>query len=462
MSQDSSIDVTTELLIRHDKPGPRYTSYPTAPEWREGFGEPQYRLALADAATRPDEPLSLYVHIPFCHERCVYCGCNVVVTEKAGVADTYLDHLDKELALAAGALGERRRVAQLHWGGGTPTYLDTTQIRRLFKSITRHFRLDPGAEVALEVDPRVTTREQIVTLHDLGFNRVSMGVQDLDLAVQRAITRYQTEAETVGVYEWSRAAGFLGINFDLVYGLPFQNNESWHSTVEAVIRLRPDRLAVYSYAHVPWIRPHQKWIPQEALPLGRDKYELFATARRLLLAAGYQPIGMDHFALPEDELAQAMKGRTLHRNFMGYTVVPAAEMIGFGTSSIGEIGGCYAQNHVKLSKYYEALDAGRLPTARGFALSEDDKIRRFLIRRLMCDFYLDTHLLEQRFGIAYHDYFAHEEAALGEFYDSGFIARDNGNLRVLPLGQVFVRIVAMVFDAYLRKPEGHKQFSRTV
>jgi oxygen-independent coproporphyrinogen-3 oxidase len=462
MTSGSDIQVTPDLLIRYDKPGPRYTSYPTAPEWKDGFGEPDYRRALADAASRPDEPLSVYVHIPFCHERCVYCGCNVVVTEKPGVADEYLSYVEREIGLAAKALGERRQVAQLHWGGGTPTYLEVPQIRRLHKAITDHFQLTPDAEVALEVDPRVTTREQIVALRALGFNRMSLGVQDLDLAVQRAITRYQTEAETVGVYEWAREAGFGGINFDLVYGLPFQNLETWQQTVESVIRLRPDRLAVYSYAHVPWIRPHQKWIPQESLPLGRDKYELFAAARALLMEAGYLAIGMDHFALPEDELSRAVAERRLHRNFMGYTVVPAAEMIGFGTSSIGEIGGCYAQNHVKLSRYYESLDLGTLPTARGFSLSQDDLVRRYLIRRLMCDFHLDTAQLEKRFGIHYPEYFAREEADLVEFYESGFIARENGNIEVLPLGKAFIRNVAMVFDAYLRKPEAHRQFSRTV
>jgi oxygen-independent coproporphyrinogen III oxidase len=462
MTTGPSFEVTPELLIRYDKPGPRYTSYPTAPEWREDFGDAEYRRALADARTRTDEPLSVYVHIPFCHERCTYCGCNVVVTEKPGVADEYLDGLEREIGFAAEALGERRRVAQMHWGGGTPTYLDVPQMRRLHAIITKHLRPEPNAEIAIEVDPRVTTREQLAALRDLGFNRLSMGVQDLDLAVQRAITRYQTEEDTVGVYEWARAAGFEGINFDLVYGLPYQAPESWQRTIESVIRLRPDRLAVYSYAHVPWIRPHQKRIPQEALPLGRDKYELFALARRLFLEAGYLAIGMDHFALPDDELSVAVSRRSLHRNFMGYTVVPAAEMIGFGTSSIGEIGGCYAQNHTKLSRYYESLGAGRLPTARGFSLSQDDVIRRYLIRRLMCDFYLDTAELEERFGIRYGEYFAREEQELAEFYGSGFIEHDHGNLRVLPLGQAFIRNVAMVFDAYLKKPEGHRQFSRTV
>jgi oxygen-independent coproporphyrinogen-3 oxidase len=456
------LEVTPDLLIRHDKPGPRYTSYPTAPEWRDGFGVPDYHKALADAASRPDEALSVYFHIPFCHERCIYCGCNVVVTEKEGVADTYLRYLDKELSLAAKELKDRRTVMQMHWGGGTPTYLDCDQIERLVGIFKKYFTFGEGAEVALEVDPRVTTHEQIVKLRELGFNRVSMGVQDLDAKVQEAITRNQTELETQTVYDQCRAAGFEGINFDLVYGLPYQKDDSWRRTVESVIDMRPDRLAVYSYAHVPWIRPHQKWIPQDSLPLGNEKYELFAAARDLFTKAGYQAIGMDHFALPDDELAVAMNERRLHRNFMGYSVVPAAEMIGFGTSSIGEIGGCYAQNHVKLSKYYAALDKDELPTARGFELSNDDMIRRWLIRRLMCDFYLDTNQLESKFGVKYDEYFAQEEADLGEFYDTNFVKREGDHIEVLPLGQVFIRNVAMVFDAYLRKPEGHKKFSRTV
>lgn len=461
-TNEKPVEVTRDLLLRFDKPGPRYTSYPTAPEWHDTFGVPEYREALADAASRPDQPLSAYFHIPFCHDRCVYCGCNVVITTKEGVADEYLDYLEKEMAFAAAALGDRRTLMQLHWGGGTPTYLTVPQIRRLMKSILAHFKLGEGAEVGIEIDPRVTSREQIFALRELGFNRVSMGVQDLDPKVQEAITRNQTEEETVEIYRACRDAGFQGINFDLVYGLPFQREETWEQTLSAVIDLRPDRLAVYGYAHVPWIRPFQKRIPEDALPVNAEKYALFAQARGRLTGAGYMAIGMDHFAVPEDELSVALAERRLHRNFMGYSVVPAAEMIGFGISSIGEIGGCYAQNYVKLSKYYQAIDRGELPTGRGFALSIDDSIRRWVIRRLMCDFYLDTQALKKEFGVGYSEYFAEEEAALGEFYNEGFVARDGDNLKVLPLGQVFIRNVAMVFDAYLKKPEGHHQFSRTV
>jgi len=462
MSDSDPIPVTRDLLIRYDKPGPRYTSYPTAPEWNDEFGPGDYRKALDDAATRAGEPLSMYIHIPFCHERCIYCGCNVVVTEKEGVADRYLDYLDRELELAAQALGDRRDVMQLHWGGGTPTYLGTDQIDRLMASIGKRFRLSAGAEIAIEIDPRVTTHDQIKKLRDLGFNRISMGVQDLNPEVQRAITRYQTEQETVDLYRWCRDAGYEGINFDLVYGLPQQKPESWARTIRAIIELRPDRLAVYSYAHVPWIRPHQKWISEETLPTGPDKFELFANARQMFTDAGYRAIGMDHFALPTDELTVAMDERRLHRNFMGYSVVPAEEMIGFGTSAIGEIGGCYAQNYVKLSKYYEAIDAGDLPVHRGFELSQEDIVRRWLIRRLMCDFYLDTAELKRRFDVDYREHFAAEEEVLSEFYEEEFVRRDGENIEVLPLGRVFIRNVAMVFDAYLKRPEGQRMFSRTV
>lgn len=462
MSDSDPLPVTRDLLIRYDKPGPRYTSYPTAPEWNDEFGPGDYRKALDDAATRAGEPLSMYIHIPFCHERCIYCGCNVVVTEKEGVADRYLDYLDRELELAAQALGDRRDVMQLHWGGGTPTYLGTDQIDRLMASIGKRFRLSAGAEIAIEIDPRVTTHDQIKKLRDLGFNRISMGVQDLNPEVQRAITRYQTEQETIDLYRWCRDAGYEGINFDLVYGLPQQKPESWARTIRAIIELRPDRLAVYSYAHVPWIRPHQKWISAETLPTGPDKFELFANARQMFTDAGYRAIGMDHFALPTDELTVAMDERRLHRNFMGYSVVPAEEMIGFGTSAIGEIGGCYAQNYVKLSKYYDAIDAGDLPVHRGFELSQEDIVRRWLIRRLMCDFYLDTAELKRRFDVDYREHFAAEEEVLSEFYEEEFVRRDGENIEVLPLGRVFIRNVAMVFDAYLKRPEGQRMFSRTV
>lgn len=457
-----SIEITPELLRRYDKPGPRYTSYPTAPEWRGDFGDADYRKALADAATRPLDALSLYFHIPFCRERCSFCGCNVIISKKPGVAGKYLDHLVREIDMVADALGERRSVMQLHWGGGTPTYLTVDEIDRLFNAIAARFRIEPAGEVALEVDPRVTTLEQLKLLRGFGFNRLSMGVQDLDQEVQAEVNRYQTEEQTRRLTDWARELGFGGVNMDLIYGLPAQRVDRWARTVEKIIEMRPDRLAVYSYAHIPAKLRIQMHIDESKLPTGPEKFELFATARRLFLEAGYRAIAMDHFALPHDELARAQEERRLHRNFMGYTVMPASEMVGFGTSAIGEIGGAYAQNVKKLSTYYEAVEAGRFPTHAGIFLSEDDVIRRWTIRQLMCNFYLDFAELKRVFGVEYDTYFAAEEAELGEFYEQDFLVREEGALRVRPLGQILIRNICMVFDAYLKRSQAHRQFSRTV
>jgi oxygen-independent coproporphyrinogen-3 oxidase len=456
------VAVTPELLTKYDKPGPRYTSYPTAPEWDDHFGDGEYRQALTNASKHPDQALSLYVHLPFCKERCSFCACNVVISKKDEVAEPYVDYVLREVTMAADQLGERRLVRQMHWGGGTPTYLPPALIRRLFEGIAERFELTPDAEIAIEVDPRVTSHEQVALLRSLGFNRISMGVQDLDPEVQRLINRNQSAEQTLQLVAWSREHGFQGINFDLIYGLPGQTLETWANTVNRTIEIRPDRLAVYNFAHLPDKVHHQRKIDPALLPRGPEKYELFALARRLFEEAGYRTIGMDHFALPTDELAIAMDERRLHRNFMGYTVVPAAEMIAFGTSSIGEIGGAYAQNEKRLFKYYRALDEGRFPTSCGCFLTDDDMLRRWLIRQIMCNFYLDVAELKQRFGVDYNTYFAQEEQRLAPLYNEGFLRRENGNLLILPLGHVFVRNIAMEFDAYLRRPEAHRQFSRTV
>jgi oxygen-independent coproporphyrinogen-3 oxidase len=457
-----SIEITPELLTRYDRPGPRYTSYPTAPEWREDFSDAEYRKALAESARHPEEPLSVYVHIPFCRERCSFCGCNVIISKKEGVASRYLDYLDREIGMASEALGSRKRVMQLHWGGGTPTYLKLSEIERLFNAIQSRFTLDPNAEIALEVDPRVTTYDQLKLLRSFGFNRLSMGVQDLDQEVQAEVNRHQSEEQTRQLTQWARELGFGGINMDLIYGLPAQKVDHWSKTIEKIIDMRPDRLAVYSFAHIPAKLRIQVHIDETKLPNPADKLQLFITARKMFVDAGYRTIGMDHFALPHEELSRALDERRLHRNFMGYTVVPASDMIGFGTSAIGEIGGAYAQNVKKLSTYYELIDAGQLPTHSGVFLSEDDKIRRWTIRQLMCNFYLDFAELKRRFGIEYDEYFAAEEGELREFYDEGFLERREDGLHVLPLGQIFVRNIAMVFDAYIKRSNAQRTFSRTV
>ncbi len=462
MKNTQDIEVTRALLEKYDKPGPRYTSYPTAPEWRKDFADADYRAALARASQQVDEPLSLYFHLPFCWERCLFCGCNVVISKRQDVSEKYLDYLYREMAMAAEALGERRTIKQLHWGGGTPTYLTVDQIRALHAETRKHFTIAADAEVALEVDPRVTSREQLEVLREIGFNRISMGVQDLDPKVQAAITRNQSEDETRELFRWCRELEFSGVNIDLIYGLPEQTPETWERTIRATIDIRPDRLAVYSYAHLPNMIKHQRRLEELPRPEGAAKLELFALARKLFLEAGYRAIGMDHFALPTDELSRAMDERRLHRNFMGYTVVPAADMLGLGASAIGEIGGAYSQNEKRPVLYYKALDAGRFPAHAGTELSPDDLVRRWLIRQLMCNFYLAFSDLRARFDVDYDTYFAAEEADLAPLYAEGFLVREGDALRILPLGQAFIRNISMIFDAYLRKPAHFRQFSRTV
>jgi oxygen-independent coproporphyrinogen III oxidase len=458
--------VSLELLRQYDRPGPRYTSYPTAVEFSETFDERAYRERLSLAAAIADQPLSLYVHLPFCEERCFFCGCLVVITRKREVAERYLGYLRREIALLAEQLGERRRVVQYHWGGGTPTYLDPAQMEELHREVTRHFEIDPDGEVAIEVDPRVTSHEQLELLRELGFNRLSMGVQDFTPEVQQAVNRVQGAAATRDLSERARALGFSSINIDLIYGLPLQSRSSFGAAVDTVIDMRPDRVAVYSFAHVPWIRAHQKRIDPAQLPAPGQKLELFLEARDRFLSAGYDQIGMDHFALPDDELARAARARRLHRNFMGYTTRPAPDMLGVGLSAIGDVASAFAQNVKKLSGYYRALDAGRFPIERGYALDQDDRIRRHVITQLMCNFFLSREDVERRFGIEFEAYFARELAELraepGPVAD-GLVEVHPDRIEVTPRGRLLIRNVCMTFDRYLRARSGVTPvFSRTI
>lgn len=458
------VQVSADLLARNNKPGPRYTSYPTAPEFNEAFAEPQYREHLARADEQHDQPLSLYVHLPFCESMCTYCGCHVIISRNHDKFSLYLDHVEKELELTAAALPRRRTVAQLHYGGGTPTSLNEAQLERLWGMLTKHFTLAPGAEVALEVDPCVTTEGQMRLLRRLGFNRVSMGVQDFTPEVQQAVNRIQPYDLTKRLYDLCRELGFGSINLDLIYGLPYQTPDNFQETLDKVIGLRPDRVAVFNFAHVPWIRPHQRRIDEATLPVTTQRFEIFARTLRSFAAAGYAQIGMDHFALPDDELAIAQRSRTLHRNFMGYITRPAPDMIGFGVSSIGDVAGAYAQNVKWLPEYYQAIEAGRLPVQRGFVLSQDDHVRRWVIHQLMCNFSLDIAETERRWGLEFGKYFADEQAALAEHEAAGFVTREAGRIEVTPVGRIFIRNVCMSFDTYLRRTrQGDKPlFSRTV
>ena len=464
--QHSAEEVTLDLLRRYDRPGPRYTSYPTAVEFTPAFTEQNYRAKLYEADRQADEPLSLYVHLPFCEERCHYCGCNVVITRKREIAARYLTYLHREIDLLAAHLPRRRELAQCHWGGGTPTYLTVEQMGDLYRRIRRHFHLQQDAEVAIEIDPRVTSQVQLTQLSRMGFNRISIGVQDFNPEVQAAVNRHQTESETRRIFGWCRELGFGSINIDMIYGLPLQTAERYRHNIDAVLDLRPDRLAVYSYAHVPWIKAHQKRINVADLPAPEEKLRLFSITRETLLAAGYVQIGMDHFALPGDELVTAMSERRLHRNFMGYTVKAGSDMIGTGISAIGDVRGCYAQNARKLSTYYEALDAAGFPTERGYLLHRDDRIRREVITRLMCNFQVDMAEVERTSGIHFHRYFADELKQLeapGGPAAHGFLEIHPDRLTVAEQGRLFVRNIAMVFDPYLKSHGPDRPiFSNTV
>ena len=458
---------TARLLAHYDQPGPRYTSYPTAVEFHDGFGEHQYRERLAAADARADQPLSLYAHLPFCEARCLYCGCNIVVTPHRGVAAAYLESLLRELDLLASALPHRRMLSQMHWGGGTPTYHPAADLERVFRAIAGRFQFTPDAEIGLEVDPRVTSPGQIEGLRRLGFNRLSMGIQDFDPRVQEAVHRVQSFEQTAELIRLARSVGYRSVNVDLIYGLPYQTLAGFQRTLDQVVELRPDRVAVYSFAFVPWIKPHMNHIPAEALPEPALKLALLARAIDAFARAGYRSIGMDHFALPDDDLARALDRGTLHRNFMGYTVQSASDLVALGISSIGDIQGAFAQNTKKLPEYAAALADSRFPIDRGYALDADDLLRRHVITRLMCDSRLDVRDVERRFGISFADTFATELAELGgggPYRTDGLLTLSPETIVLTALGRTFVRNVCMVFDRHLRRRNAGERpiFSRTV
>lgn len=454
--------VEEELIHRLVGPGPRYTSYPTAPTWSATFDDRRYTQILEQAARAArGAPLSLYVHLPFCREMCRYCGCSVVVTSRPERIDRYLAYVTREMELASERLGERRVVEQVHLGGGTPTFLCEAQLRRLWQAITSRFDVAPGADLALEADPRVTTSSQLALLRELGFSRLSMGVQDFTPEVQEAIGRVQSVERTGALFECARALGFRTLNFDLVYGLPLQRADTFLETVERVIAFRPDRVALFSYAHVPWIRPHQRAIDESLLPGPVDKLRLFELARERLSEANYLQIGMDHFALPSDDLARARLSRRLHRNFQGYTTRPSGDTLAFGVTAIGEVQGAYAQNVKKIREYYDRIDAGRLATERGWETSAEDRLRRAVIHQIMCNFFVDLAQTAEQHGFS-ADYLASDAERLDWAETWGLLRRSGSVLEVTPRGQLFVRNLAMAFDAYLPGQRAKPTFSSTV
>lgn len=452
----------TDTVARYDVPGPRYTSYPTAPQFDTAFGEADYRRC-AQASNAQARPLSLYVHIPFCATLCFYCGCNKIVTKRRERAVPYLHALDTEIARQGELLDRGRTVEQLHFGGGTPTFIGHDEMARVMDALRRNFTLrdDDAGDYSIEIDPRGVDGARIAQLRALGFNRLSLGVQDFDPTVQRAVNRIQSQAQTAEVVEAARAAGYRSINIDLIYGLPHQTPASFSGTLDKVLALRPDRLSVFNYAHLPERFPAQRRILAQDLPAPAQKLEILRTTVQRLTAASYVYIGMDHFARPGDPLAQAQAAGTLHRNFQGYTTHGNCDLIGLGLSAIGGVGDCYAQNAVNLDSYLAALDSGRLPLTRGLALSQDDRLRREVIVRLICDFRLDVRAIERRHAIRFAHYFAAELRALAPLAQDGLVAVDEEAIVVSPRGRFLVRNVCMAFDRYLHSG-GPETYSRAV
>jgi len=461
-----TIDVsglTPELLEKYDRPGPRYTSYPTAPHFSPEFDEATYRGCLELASERAEDPLSMYVHLPFCEARCTFCGCNVVISPHRGPEVAYLEALEAELDLLSESLARRKTLNQLHWGGGTPTYLSPAQCRHLFNAITSRFELDPDAEVALEIDPCVTNMDHLTTLRDLGFNRLSMGLQDLDPAVQQAVQRVQPLELTREHVEEARRLGFTSVNVDLIYGLPLQTEDSFRNTVRRVIdELNPDRVACFSYAHVPWIKPHQKQLEGGPIPGGWEKFRLFVGAAEEFTTAGYRFVGFDHFARPDDELAIALDQDRVHRNFMGYTVQPASDQVGIGVSSIGDVAGAYAANEKKLAKYQNSCHNKSLPIERGLLRSPEDELRRAAIHRIICALKLDYGWIEERYTVDPRVHFAAALEALEEMAADGLVELDSAGIEVTSRGRFFLRNICMPFDSYLTSTGDGPTYSRTV
>lgn len=456
----------TELVERYGRAGPRYTSYPPATEWTIDFGPEKLALALQQASNS-EEAVSIYTHIPFCVEMCRFCGCNVIATRNRERGDAYLDSLELEAALWAEALPNRRRMGQLHLGGGTPTFLTPQQLERLFDILSRHFEPQPGAELALEIDPAITTQEQLDVLGRLGFRRLSMGVQDLDPKVQESINRIQSEEQTLASLNGAREAGFEGVNLDLIYGLPHQTAESFAKTIEKVVAMKPDRLALFGYAHVPWMKPNQRLLPAEFLPQALERLRIFITAAQILEEAGYRQIGLDHFARNDDPLAKAQDEGTLTRNFQGYAIAGAPDTVALGVSAISDLGGAFVQNSHRLSAWEEALEEGRFPVMKGLFRSAEDEVRGAFIRNLMCLMRLELAPLEAEFGPRASALYQESLPNLQPLADDGLIELNPQGFVVTRLGRLFLRNIAMVFDAYLRVPMvgqqvSQKRFSQTL
>lgn len=454
--------VGEEFLTRYNRPGPRYTSYPTAPVWNDSFG-PDDLEKVHQEAEGAKSPVSLYMHIPFCESLCLFCACNVIIQKNKSVAPPYLGVLKREIERISRGISKSRPVVQFHWGGGTPTYLTPEQIEDLFGTVRERFSFAPDAEIGIEVDPRVTSREHLETLRKLGFNRLSMGIQDFHPDVQKAINRIQPFELTRDLLFGARELGFDSINVDLIYGLPHQTPTRFATTVDQILELAPDRVALFSYAHVPWLKKQQGSFAA-FLPEGMQKFEIFRTGLLKFVEAGYLYIGMDHFAKSGDELAISQQQRTLHRNFQGYTTKAGADLYGMGVTAISGIQNAYAQNHRELAAWEKAVNERGIATMRGYKLSEDDRLRRAVISRLLCHTVVIKSEIAREFGIDFDDHFAEELRRLQPSRDDGLVLLGPNEIRTTWLGRIFIRNLAMVFDPYLERQQlaAKPLFSKTL
>jgi len=461
-SMREELRVSEEFLARYNRPGPRYTSYPTAPVWNDSFG-PTDLEKVHEQANHAKSSVSLYMHIPFCESLCLFCACNVIIQKDKRVSPPYLEILKREVEHVSRSVSSARPVVQFHWGGGTPTYLTPPQIEDLFGFTREHFTFAPDAEIGIEVDPRVTSREHLETLRKLGFNRLSMGIQDFHPLVQKTINRVQPFELTSALIQSARDLGFESVNVDLIYGLPYQTAETFAYTVDQILELTPDRVALFSYAHVPWLKKQQNSF-EGHLPEGLQKFEIFRTGLLKFLEAGYLYIGMDHFAKPGDELAVSQKNRTLHRNFQGYTTKAGADLYGMGITAISGIQNAYAQNQRDIPSWEKAVNERGIATMRGYHLSEDDRLRRAVINRLLCHTIVLKNEISQEFAIDFDHYFADELTRLGPFREDGLVILDPTEIRATQLGRIFIRNLAMIFDPYLEKQHLNAKplFSKTL
>ena len=448
---------------KYDKPGPRYTSYPTAPHFSDEFTEKEFLKETAETNKGENLPdLSLYFHLPFCDTLCYFCGCNMIVTRNRERVSEYIKYLKKETDLMAGHIAGKRKVSQLHWGGGTPTHLLPEEIFGLASYINKLFNFKPDSENSCEIDPRGLTKGHLEALRNSGFNRISMGVQDFNEKVQKAVNRVQPEGLTEQVIQWIRELKFHSFNLDLMYGLPFQTIETFSDTLDKVIALSPDRIAVFNYAYVPWVKKHMELINKDDLPAPDIKLAILKMTIEKLTEAGYVFIGMDHFAKPDDELAIALREKKLYRNFQGYSTHAGSDLYAMGITAISQIGKIYSQNYKTEKEYFREIDAGWLPIAKGYELNADDILRKFVIMKLMCDFELDFRSIEEKFNIEFKEYFKRGLKGLEQFDADGLVSLNSNKIIVSEMGKLLIRNIAMNFDGYIERSEDTSRYSKTL